>query len=64
MKNINMTRIITRFCNVISERLTTHGAIQELIDNAIDAGAKNIVVNLDNKTTMILRDYGFQIQFF
>lgn len=54
-----MGRIIIRFFNVISERLTTHGAIQELIDNAIDAGAKNIVVKLDNKTnTFMVSDDG------
>lgn len=44
-----MKRINTRLFNVISERLTTDGAIQELIDNSIDAGAKNIAIELDNK---------------
>lgn len=43
-----MKGVIARMFTLVSERMRVHEAIQELIDNSIDAKAKNIEVKLDS----------------
>lgn len=43
-----MKGVISRMFTLVSERMRVHEAIQELIDNSIDANAKNIEVNLNS----------------
>ena len=48
MKKLSMKGVIARMFTLVSERMRVHEAIQELIDNGIDAKAKNISVKLDS----------------
>lgn len=47
-KKSNMKGVIARMFTLVSERMRVHEAIQELIDNGIDAKAKNIDIKLDS----------------
>ena len=48
MRKKIMKGVIARMFTLVSERMRVHEAIQELIDNSIDAKAKNINITLDS----------------
>lgn len=48
MAKKSMKGVIARMFTLVSERMRVHEAVQELIDNSIDANAKNIIVKLDS----------------
>ena len=49
-----MKGVIARMFTLVSERMRVHEAIQELIDNSIDANAKNINIELNSKESTFL----------
>ena len=54
MRKKNMKGVISRMFTLVSERMRVHEAIQELIDNGIDAHAKNIKISLDSSNNQFL----------
>lgn len=54
-----MEGVVSRMFTLVSENMKLHEAIQELIDNSLDAQAKHVVIYLDNKkSTFICFDDG------
>lgn len=54
MAKKTMKGVIARMFTLVSERMRVHEAIQELIDNSIDANAKNINIELNSKESTFL----------
>lgn len=49
-----MKGVIARMFTLVSERMRVHEAIQELIDNSIDAKSKNINITLDSSNDVFV----------